>query len=59
MPEIDYGEAVKKRVAEELASFLLPKDKKPERVTLTVYYNETVAKINIDIDDISPKEPSK
>lgn len=59
MPEIDYGEEVKKRVAKELAWFLLPGDKKPERVTVTVQYHESTAKLNIDIDDITPKEPSK
>lgn len=53
MPEIDYGEEVKKRVAEQLAQFLLLKGKKPDRVTLTVEYHETVAKINIDVGDLT------
>lgn len=59
MPEIDYGEEVKKKIAKELVPFLLLKNKKPERVTVTVQYHESTAKLNIDIDDITPKEPSK
>ena len=53
MPEIDYGEEVKKRVAEQLAQFLLLKDKKPEHVTLTVEYHETIARLNIDVGDLT------
>lgn len=55
-PETDYGEAVKKRVAEQLAQFLLLKDQKPERVVVTVIYHETVTRINIDVDDIQGAE---
>lgn len=58
-PGTDYGEAVKKRVAEQLAQFLLLKGQKPESVVVTVIYHETVAKINIDIDDITAEEPSE
>ena len=48
--EIDYGEEVKKKVAEQLAQFLLPQKVKPESVVLTVLYRETMAKIEINLN---------
>lgn len=52
MPEqIDYAEKIKQKVAEQLAEFLLLKGKKPERVQLIVDYHESIAKIEINLND--------
>ena len=47
----DYAEAIKKKVADQLAHLLLPKDKKPERVRLVVDYPGSEIKIDIDLND--------
>lgn len=49
--QIDYAEKIKQQVTEQLANFLLLKDKKPERVQLIVDYPESIAKIEIEIND--------
>ena len=47
----DYAEIIKQKVYEQLANFLLLKNIKPEKVWLTVYYRESEAKIEINLDD--------
>ena len=51
MSETDYTEEIKQKVAEQLANFLIKKDKKPERVELIIDYRESRAKIQIDLND--------
>ena len=47
----DYGEIIKKKVADHLEHFLLLKDKKPKRVQVQVIYSDSIAKIDIPLND--------
>lgn len=49
--QTDYAEKIKRKVADELECFLLSKDTKPESVQLIVKYRESIAKIEIDLNE--------
>ena len=47
----DHGAIIKQKIAKQLAHFLLLKNKKPDRVQLIVTYSESVAKLDIHLND--------
>ncbi len=46
------AEIIKNRIAERLAGFLISEKTIPEKITLTVNYPLSIARLNIDISDI-------
>lgn len=51
MKEADEADKIKKKIADQLAHFLLLKGEKPEKVLVTVAYPESTARLEIDLNE--------
>ena len=49
---MSLSDVLKARIAERLTGFLISEKTVPEKITLTIHYPLSLARLNIDISDI-------